>query len=359
MDGKLDLSVPEAGPKSRKPGGGGMNSLLLILVFLLAVAGVYIQLRDAPTGTISVPAGGEAEKTLALRLEEKGLHNAAIDAWERYLAGVSLGSEERAKIYWRLGGLYRKAERFEEAVGAYYRCEAAHRLPDIENELGRRVKECLERLGRFSAVGRELTERTEGVSPEADRVIAEIGQQKITLADLEAAIEQQTDTALQASPYAAGEARKAIREKMLKQMSTAEAKKQMLQRMVIEEVLYRKAMENGLAGDADLKRLVSRLQRQLLAGKVLEQEMEKQIKIGPSDLQNYYEAHKAEFVEKDEEKKTERQLPFDEVKERVAQALYLQKRQEVQARLFAGLKEKYVVVMHPSRLSMEKKAETD
>ena len=351
MDNKLDLSVPEAETKPRRPGGGGMNLLLLMLVLLLAAAGVFIQLRGAPPGSVSAPSGAEGEKNLALRLEEKDLHNAAIDAWERYLAGASLGDEERAKIYWRLGGLYQKAERFEEAVGAYYRCEAAHPLPDISNELGRRVKECLERLGRFSAVTRELAERTEGSVADADRVIAEIGHQKITMADLEAAIEQQADTTLQASPYAAGQARKELRDKMLKEMSTIPAKQQMLQRMVIEEVLYRKAMEDGLAGDADLKRLVSRLQRQLLAGRVLENEMEKEIRISMSDLKTYYEAHKAEYVVKNEEKKTERQMSFDEVKDRVAQALYMQKRQEVQARLFAALKEKYVVVMHPSRLS--------
>jgi tetratricopeptide (TPR) repeat protein len=348
----LDLSVPDAGGRHSRSGGGGgaVTNMLLVILVLLAAAALYLQLGGAPKSLAPAAAGAESEKKLALKLEEKDLYNAAIEAWERYVSSARLRDEERAKIYWRLGNLYMKAERFEEAVGAYYRCEAAFRLADVENELARRVKRCLDRLGKFSAAGRELAGRTTGAESGAEDVVAEIGQQKITLADLESEMERQADAALKASPYAVGEAGTRMRERILKEMSSTDAKMQMLDTMVIEEVLYRKAVDDGLAKGDDFRRMLSRLEKRVLAGKVMEKEMTDNIKIGESDLKNYYEAHKSDFTEKEKDSEEVKQLPYEEVREKVAKALVEQKQREVQARLFAGLREKYGVVMHPSKL---------
>jgi parvulin-like peptidyl-prolyl isomerase len=130
-----------------------------------------------------------------------------------------------------------------------------------------------------------------------DRVVAEIGPQKITASDLDRQIERQIDRQLsQLSSYLPEEARNRQKENLLKQLTTASQRRGLLNQLILEEILYRRALESKMTDDPHVRDLLGSQERSLLARMVIEKEFAEKIKITPVDLHTYYEAHKKEFV---------------------------------------------------------------
>jgi peptidyl-prolyl cis-trans isomerase C len=91
--------------------------------------------------------------------------------------------------------------------------------------------------------------------------------------------------------------RKRQKEAMVQRLGTAEARLQLLDQLIAEDILYRKAREDKLAEDPDTRSLLADLERKLLAQRVVEKELAAQVKITPTDVQTYYEAHAKEYKE--------------------------------------------------------------
>jgi len=300
MSGDLDLSLPQRTEKAK----GGSKVVVLLLVLLLAVGtlNLVLSLRSGPKeepthGTLS----SEATKELALRLEKQALRTQAIEAWKEYLQTAAIGSEERAKVWYRMGKLAQEAGQYDQALTCYYRSEAFAKLDDLADEIGRRTQECLEAAGRFAALRYELADRV-GVGKEGEgaggEVVAEIGPQKITKADLDRMIEEEIDQQLaQLGPLLPPEEQKRQKEAMLKQFSSAPQRLAMLNQMLAEELLYRKARESKLADSPETQALLRNLEKKVLAQQALEAELADKVKIMPGDLETYYEAHKSEYVQ--------------------------------------------------------------
>jgi hypothetical protein len=288
-------------------------------------------------------------KDLALKLEQQDLKEPALTAWRQYLESPSIGSQERAKVWYRMGVMEQEAGRDEAALDAYYRSEAHASLKDVAPEIARRVQECLEHAGKYSDLQHELRTRTSpNTEPQksGSAVVAEIGPRKVTLEELDRRIEKMID--LQLEQFASAlpaEERAKQREALLKRFATPEARSAELRRFLMEEVLTRKAREDKLAQDPAVKDLLAMAERQILAGKEMGRELSDKIHITDSDLKNYYEAHKAEYKEK-REGQAEKQKTFDEARPEVYAALRRQKEQEVQESLLAALEKKYDVVIH-------------
>ena len=95
------------------------------------------------------------------QLEDKSLDAEAARAWEAYLA-ADPQCAERAEICYRIGRLHMQAEQFGPAAAALVRAEqAAGDDKDLKAKIGPRIVECLNRLGRYGEVGRELSRRVE------------------------------------------------------------------------------------------------------------------------------------------------------------------------------------------------------
>jgi len=305
----LNLTLPDRGKRSEKRSKAVV--LLLSLVLIVAAANLVVVtmlfgISKGKAGTVGKDMPAEAVRGLALKLEEQGLREHAADAWKEYLAAADAGNEERAKVWYRLGKLYQDGNSYEQALDAYYRSESYAKLPDIEQEINSRVQECLEAAGKFAALRYELAGRVglaESTDTAGGEVLAEIGDHKITKAELDRRIDEMVDRQLQMmGAYMPEQERVRQKDEMVKQFASGQERTHILDQMLFEELLYRKAREEKLADAPEVKALLQDAERGLLAQRALQKEISEQVKITPGDLQTWYDAHKKDYVEPEQAK---------------------------------------------------------
>ena len=302
MPDDLNLSLPDRTPKPRPHLGS--STALLVLVLIFGAANLVVSLLGRPAATnraakVALPA--DDQKDLALKLERQGLRAPAAGAWREYLADRTLDATEQAKIWYRIGKLHQEAGDNEKALDAYYRSESLAVVDELAPEIARRTQECLESLGKFAALRNELADRVgidRSEAPAGEEVVAEIGKQKITKARLDQMVEEQVDRQL--ARYAAQvppEQLNKQKEAMLKQFASPQARVQMLQQYIGQELLYREAREARLADEPATRELLHDIEKSVLAQKAMERELADKIKITPTDVQTYYEAHKKDYMQ--------------------------------------------------------------
>jgi hypothetical protein len=351
MEEKLDFSLPEKNPKSPVTSKIAIF-LLLLLVFLGAL---NLMRKPSPTG-LSGPAqvaqlSTEQTKELAVKLAQRNLYARAAKVWQDYLASSQLTDADRAKTLLQIGTLLEKAGRYEEAIEHYYRSESIAKLDELADQINTHIKNCFEKLGKFSALRYELMDRTSlEESPQAGgKIVAEIGAEKITEADLDAIIENSIGNQL--SPMAAFMTAEQLNEqkkKMLEQYRSSQAKNEFLQSWLAQEILYRQALKEGLSEDAQVKRLLDDLARSVLSQQMMSRQLAAKIHVTETDLQTYYTANKAKYIEpaNEEAGTSERQKTFDEVRQQVMSQLLDQKRRDVQQQYIEQMMDQYNVTVH-------------
>ncbi len=327
--------------------------MLWISVAVLIVACVILVLQVAAMIGGDRSGGGlpaDRLEALALKLEKQGLSGAAARAWEEYIEASGPGAEKRARIWYRIGTIHQEAGRYEEALDAYYRSEGSAEVKELEPEISRSVAECLESLGNYAALSSELERRTAvpGAEVDGSDVLAEIGDRKITRADLDMMIEAEVDAQL--SQIAGGlnpEERAAQKEAALESIRKQGGYAQWLDRFLAEELLYRRAMEEKLHEDAEYRVIARNIDRKMLAQRLLDKTVSEQVTVTPEEMKTYYEENPSEF-----EKEGGLQ-PFEEVQEKIYMTIRSRKEIEIQRRLLDELKERYDVVVHRSELEGE------
>jgi len=299
MNSNLDLSVPAAKPQpSRTP---RLLGFLLLVVVALQVTLLVVGPRQhsaQPAGTSDLPA--EPSRNLALKLEKQGLNEAAAQAWEAYLKTIPSDPEKAARIWYRIGCLRQDSGQFEPALAAFYRSEAHAIDKDQSDDLGRRVQECLEALGKFAALRYELAQRV-GIKPDeketGDVVLAEIGPRKITKAELDRRIEELVDQQLaQLAGRMPPEELKKQKESLIQRLGTPAERQRFLEQFIIEQVLYLKAREDKLPDDPAVRAALLEAERNVLAQETLRRALAARIQITPSDVETYYKANLDQFV---------------------------------------------------------------
>lgn len=309
---KLDFSLPE-----REPAGGangGVAKALPLVIVALLVCNLALTFFKGGGDSAGTGAGGnqaatsggaslsaESLKELAMRTEKQGLADVSGAAWKEYLAASGASDEEAAKIWYRVGKLHQDAGNHAEALNSYYRSESFAKISEIETEIARRTQECLEAMGKFAALKYDLAERV-SLDEEAGRagedVVAEIGAQKITKADLDRRIESTIENQLAQFAAMMPEAdRKRQKEQMLKRFSSASQRLQFLQQMIGEEVLYRRARETKLPEDGEVRDLLRDSERRLLAQQVIAREVTGAVNLTGTDLVNHYKANLEHYKE--------------------------------------------------------------
>ncbi|UCF06872.1 MAG: hypothetical protein JSV33_07580 [bacterium] len=348
MSEDLKLSL-ERKRKNRRPVGGTFI-VLLILVLAVSVFNLVWMLRGGGGSRQDAGAGLSAGKLeeLALKLEKQHLPSAAARAWTGYLEAERPGGEEAARIWYRIGKLFQENGEYERALEAYYRSEGLAGIDELETEIARRTAECLESLGKFAALQLELESRTAvlGIDTTAGggAIVAEIGTWKISRAELDMMIEDQIEASFsQMAGVATPEQIREQKEKILQQVIAEGGRSGYLEQFIAEELLYRKAREERTYEKPEVRKLMERIERTVLASQYLQTKFEG-ITVTEEELQAYFEAHKAEF-EKDGV-----QQSFDEVRNAVWGAVRRQKEQEIQQRVVGELMNLYDVVIHRSQL---------
>ncbi len=300
MEEKLDFSLPEKKQKS------SMASKLLIVLALvlvgLALANLLTALRRQGPARETEVHGLSAEQTrqLASKLAQRSLYTRAAKVWQDYLSGRQIGDVERAKVLFEIGTLLEKADNFDEAIEYYYRSETVAKLDELEAEINSHIKNCFEKLGKFSALRYELMDRTslEGAEKAGGRIIAEIGAEKITEADLDAIIEDNIGNQLEPmAEFMSAEQLNGQKKEMLKRYRSPEVRSQFLQGWLAQEILYRQALEEGVGEEPEVKKLLGDLARGVLSQRVMNRQLAAKISITETDVQTYYEANRDGYVE--------------------------------------------------------------
>jgi len=300
MEEKLNFSLPEKKQKSSIA-----NSIIIVLlVVLIVLSAANMALRPArdnkaPDGA-SYSLSAEQTKELAGKLSQRNLHIRAANLWQDYLTAGKLTDAERARTLFQIGTLLEKANQYDHAIEYFYRSEIAAESSELKPQINAHIRNCFEKLGKFSALRYELMDRTsiEGAPTAGAKIVAEIGAEKITEVDLDGFIENEIENQLEPmaafmTPEQLGEQKK----KMLEQYKNPQAKQQYLQMWLAQEVLYRQALEEELAEKPEAKKLIDNLTRGALSQLQMNNELASKINITETDVQTYYTANKDKFID--------------------------------------------------------------
>jgi len=306
MNSELNLTVPVATNK-KDTGLSKIFSLMIIFLLIILISitvMTYLKMNNIKATYAGTLLSKENIKELALKLEKQGFPERAILRWKKYLNFNNLNNNDAAKIWYRIGKLYEQKNQYTKAIESYYVSESFAKIPEIEQEISRRIEECLEPLGKFSVLKSELDARV-GINQldetskntKDNEIIAEIGSQKITREKLnqkiEAIIDQQL---LTVKNYLSPKEINKQKEIMLNQFSSKQQKINMLNQIIIEEILYRRAREDKLIDNPEIHSLLKSQEKSFLARKVIEREITNKINITESDLKNYYKSHKENYM---------------------------------------------------------------
>ncbi len=355
----FELPTQQTGTSHRQ---SKLLTLILILILLGVTANIFISLKPeeiTDSGLNNAALNTDLQKKLALKLEKQGLYTSSAIAWKEYIAEAGLDDKNKALIWYRIGKLYQDNNAYEQALDSYYRSESISTMDSVASEIAIRIQECLESMGKFSAMHHELSDRVtmkpSGNSLAAtDPVVAEIGNQKITASELDQRMESNIERQISLmAPYLPEEERNNQKEGLLKQFATPAKRMMFLNQFIAEEILYRKARESNLTEDRKIRDLINDQEKSLLAKMALEKEYENRIKITRTDLETYYKANQKVFM------KDEKEQAFEDVKNNVYKTLRSQKEQEIQQQLLTQLKDHYDVVIHQSALVAKAKKDAE
>ena len=300
MDEKLDFSLPE-----KKKAGVVVNKIIVLLLLILVVLGLanlVAEFSSDGSAPQAAARGLSAEQTrqLAGKLTQRNLYQQAAKVWQDYLARADLGDAERAKVLFQVGMALEKGGLYGEAIEYYYRSETVASLDELAAQINAHIKACFEKLGKFSALRYELMDRTAIAKTETagGEVVAEIGAEKITKADLDALIENNIANQLSPmAPFMTTEQLNEQKKKMLEQYNSPQTKQQFLQGWLAQEILYREALGEQLADKPKVKELLDELARGVLSQQLMNEQLASKINISETDLQTYYAANKDEYAE--------------------------------------------------------------
>ena len=300
MTEKLDFSLPEKKSKGRF--GGAFAIILLLIVGALAAANLIVALQardEVPTASTDGLSATQVRE-LATKLAQRDLYEQAAATWQEYVASAPLTPEERAKAFFQVASAFEKAGRYDDAIENYYRSEAAASLDELRPQINTHVKECFEKLGQFAALRYEMMDRTSlaPTEPAGGKVVAEIGSEKITEAQLDAAIERAIDNQLASmSAFLTPDQLDEQKQNALAQYRDSQARQEFLQSWLAQEILYRQALEEGLGEKPQIERMLEDVTRGLLSQELMNQQIASRVNITDTDLQTYYAANKDKYVE--------------------------------------------------------------
>lgn len=303
--------------------------ILLAVQILSLVVLLVVGLAGRSAVTVAKPGVEAAEQALSLAdlYESQELHANAAASYLAVLDDYDLPADKIANIAYKVGELYLdKLGKYPEALAAFLRAENADKDGRLAKNLSQRKVECLERMKRSSDARRVLEESSllaggDGAAADATAAVAEVGETKITLRQLEQAIESLPATEKE-------------------KIKTRDDKLAFLRQYVATELAYNAAKRKGYDRDPKYIEVVRQFEKNMMLQKYLSEELGDKITVSPTDLQLFYESRKKNYGDK----------PFADVQEQVARDFQQVKAQEAFATLFDRLSQAEKVVLHPNNL---------
>ncbi|MFO0972417.1 MAG: peptidyl-prolyl cis-trans isomerase [Phycisphaerae bacterium] len=273
---------------------------------LIAVAGLgWLGWRGRPAamggGGAAVEPGGVDAEALALRLEDKNLHNAAAEAWREHLRATRPAPEQAARLEVRIGKLLQRAGRHEEALAAFYRAEAlaGGKADGLGDDLGMLIRESFQRMGRYSELAREVAQRASisgnptGLT--GQQIVAQIGDEKITRADFERMVQEEIESVIATMPGSSAARPDEVRRRVHEQYAQPQAQAQLLQHLVGRRVLAAEARRRKLDEDAAYRVRLAGEADSILSGQLTARIAQDRGGVTPEDVQRYFDANRSRY----------------------------------------------------------------
>ncbi len=301
----------------------------LILLFALLIAACSKPQK---------PAVAEQDKlNLANAYYTNGLYQAAADEYLDYVRRYPLDAARQANTYYTIANIYfDRLNDYQNALKFYFKIKYLYPQSNLQKEVGKRIVNCLERLERSNDAQRLVQkeaalDKSQVKESKPGAVLAKIGQRTITQGDLDYEISK-LPTYLQ------------------EDFKNPKKKLEYLKQYILQELLYDSAKRQGLDKDKEVIEGTFRAKKALMAQKLLNEELKKQVKIDPEDVQLYYQAHKDKYAEKDDKGKVKRQKSFAEAQQQAAQDLAMEKQQQAYQKLADRLMQAEDVQLFENRI---------
>lgn len=266
----------------------------------------------------------EQARNYANELYNRQLFKQSAAEYERYLNTYQLDDTEQANISYTVGDIYFERLRdYENALAYYIRIKYLHPKEELRQQVDKKIVACLERLERTEDAEQTLKEST-SLEPESIQkkrpgaVVAQIGSREITQGDIDFELSQ-------------------LPQSIRSQYNTKEKKIEFLNQYILTELLYKSAQNMGLDKDNEVIEAAFQAKKSIMVQKYLQDQIRKEVRIEPADVELYYRANKDKYVEKDKEGNVIREKPLEEAQQQVAQDLMIERQQDVYQRMVERL----------------------
>ena len=265
--------------------------------------------------------GVEKQKEYANELKDKGLYAQAVAEFKKLQERGELSKKENANISYLIGKIYMEnLNDYQNALAEFIKVKLLLPESDLSQQINMGMVECFERLGKNLDAQREMEKySTLNQKPQRAKgtVVAKIRDRQIPTEDL--------DSEIRKLPA------------YVQDMYKEDAKKvEFLRQYIATELMYDSAKRKNFENDKDIIDRAFQAKKGLMVQKLLEEEIRSKVNITESDLKNYYEAHKKDFIEKDKDKK-EKQKTYAEAREDAARACMQEKQMEIYQQLINQL----------------------
>jgi parvulin-like peptidyl-prolyl isomerase len=259
------------------------SSAVLILFTVLAILILYSK-GGGFAHIVSMKEENNIHRELANKLKSVGIADEAIKQYENYFNTAQVDKRTSSNLAYTLGKLYLEEGNYERALSWFYRVDMIDPETPLKSEVGSKIVHCLEMLGKFHAAeyaleARSSLEENQQGELKGGKLVAEIGNRKITL--------REVDEALDALPPW-----------MKEQFKGSEKKLEFMKKYVSDELFYRKAKKLEYDKDGELRKKTADFMKQLMISKVLEEELKDKITVEEDDLKNYFKANQERYKEK-------------------------------------------------------------
>jgi len=257
-----------------------LSVIIILILGTLIVLVVQLPEKIAKPTQVTGAWGTTEQLDYANTLLAKGLQQEAAGALEEYIDGAAVSRKELAKVCYRLGNIYMDSCQYEKALALFYRAEMLDEASDFREEMNQKIVEALENLGLTSQAQYELAKRVSlgDTSTKSGEVVARIGKRDIAQTEI--------DRALAAVP-----------EWMRKQLEQGDQRLEFIRNYVATEVLYEKAKRLGIDKKTEIREALENAKKQLVVQNYLGKEIEKELKVDPQDIENYYKANQDKYTE--------------------------------------------------------------
>lgn len=266
----------------------------------------------------------EKKLSLANNFYNNELYDAAIQEYLDYINNYDIDDNRKANSVYTIANIYfERLHDYQKALEYYFRVKYLYSESNLQDEVGKKIVNCLERLERSQDAQRVLSQETslfedESLESKPGEVLCTIGDKKITQGDLDFEINE-------LPPY------------IKNQLSSKEQKLAFLKQKIAQELLYDSAKRKGLDKDKEILENTFRAKKEIMAQKILREEIQKMINISEEDVELYFKANKDKYADKDDKGNIIKHKNFQEAAQLAANDLMREKQEKAQAQLFDRL----------------------